>query len=197
MAQYFTIHPNSPQQRLLNQAVIILQQGGIIAYPTDACYALGCRLGDKNALDKIRQLRSLSDKQHMTLMCQDLSEIANYAHVDNIAFRYLKSMLPGPYTFLLKARRDVPKRLQHPNKKSIGIRVPNNRIALALLTCLAEPLITSSLVLPQATLPETDPLIIKQKIGKKLDLIIDGGAGKLDFTKIIDMTGAEPLVIRE
>lgn len=197
MAQYFTIHPDSPQSRLIAQAVAILRKGGVVAYPTDSSYALGCHLGDKNALDRIRQLRELSVKQHMTLMCRDLSEIATYAQVNNSAFRMMKSMTPGPYTFVLKAKRDVPKRLQHPKKRTIGIRVPDNSIALDLLASLGEPLTSISLVLPNEVLPETDPLEIEQKIGKQLDLIIDGGAGGLDFTTVIDMTESEPVVVRE
>ena len=197
MAQYFTIHPESPQQRLIKQAADILRQGGVIAYPTDSSYALACHLGDKNALDRIRQIRNLPSKQHMTLMCRDLSEIAVYAQVNNSAFRMMKSMTPGPYTFVLKAKRDVPKRLQHPKKRTIGIRIPDNAIALELLAALAEPVTSISLVLPNESLPETDPVEIEEKIGNQLDLIIDGGAGGLDFTTVIDMTEKTPLLVRE
>ncbi len=196
MAQFFSIHPESPQPRLMNQAVVILRQGGVVAYPTDSSYALGCCLGDKSAMDRIRKLRQISAEQDMTLVCRDLSEIASYAHVNNSAFRMMKSMTPGPYTFLLKAKRDVPRRLLHPKKRTIGIRVPDNQITLALLDCLGEPLTSISLVLPDETLPETDPGEIEQKIGRQVDLIIDGGAGGLDFTTVIDMTNDEPLIVR-
>ena len=197
MAQFFTIHPETPQARLVTQAAAILRQGGVIAYPTDSSYALGCRLGDKNALDRIRKLRQIEATQHMTLICRDLSEIASYAFVDNSAFRMMKAMTPGPYTFLLKAKRDVPRRLQHPKRRTIGIRVPDNAVSLALLSSLGEPLTSISLVLPGEDLPETDPVEIEHKIGKQLDLIIDGGAGGMDFTTVIDMTADEPAVVRE
>ncbi len=197
MAQYFNIHPDNPQLRLINQAVSLLQEGAVIVYPTDSCYALGCCLGDKFALDRIRQLRKLSADHHMTLVCRDLSEIANYAHVDNSAFRMMKSMSPGPYTFILRAKRDVPKRLQHPKKRTIGIRIPDNPITLALLSALGEPMTSISLLLPGEDLPETDPEMIREKIDKQVELIIDGGAGGLDFTTVIDLTEKEPAIIRE
>lgn len=196
MAHYFIIHPETPQLRLLKRTAAIIGDGGIIAYPTDSCYALGCRLGDKHALDKIRRLRELTHKQHMTLICRDLSEIAVYAYVENAAFRMMKSMTPGPYTFLLRARRDVPRRLQHPKKRTIGIRVPDNPVALELLSALKEPLISTSLVLPGESLPENDPAEIDRKIGNQLELIIDGGIGGLDFTTVIDLTDDEPLIVR-
>ncbi len=197
MAQYFSIHPDNPQLRLIDQSVTILQQGGVIAYPTDSSYALGCCLGEKSALDRIRQLRKIPPSQHMTLVCRDLSEIANYASLDNSAFRMLKSMTPGPFTFILKARQHVPKRLQDPKRRTIGIRIPDNPITQALLEALSEPMISISLVLPDTELPENDPEDIREKLGKQLDLIIDGGAGGLDFTTVIDMTGGEPIVVRE
>ena len=197
MAQFFKIHTENPQARLVMQSVEILRQGGVIVYPTDSSYALGCCIGEKPALDRIRQLRQIPSVQNMTLLCRDLSEIALYASVDNSAYRMMKSMTPGPYTFILKAKRDVPKRLQHPKRKTIGIRIPDNPISLALLSALGEPMISISLVLPSNVLPETDPEVIDEKIGKQVDLIIDGAAGGLDFTTIIDLTGDEATVMRE
>jgi tRNA threonylcarbamoyl adenosine modification protein (Sua5/YciO/YrdC/YwlC family) len=197
MAQYFKIHHENPQARLVAQSISILREGGVIVYPTDSSYALGCCIGKKVALDRIRQLRQLPAEQNMTLLCRDLSEIASYATVKNSAFRMMKSMTPGPYTFILKAKRDVPKRLQHPKRKTIGIRIPDNPISLALLSALGEPMISISLVLPNEVLPETDPEVIDAKIGKQVDLIIDGEAGGMDFTTILDMTSDEPVVIRE
>jgi tRNA threonylcarbamoyl adenosine modification protein (Sua5/YciO/YrdC/YwlC family) len=197
MAQYFKIHNENPQARLVSQSVSILRQGGVIVYPTDSSYALGCCLGEKTALDRIRKLRQIPAEQNMTLFCRDLSEIASYASVNNSAFRMMKSMTPGPYTFILQAKRDVPKRLQHPKRKTIGIRIPNNPISLALLAVLGEPMISISLVLPNEDLPETEPDVIDEKIGKQVDLIIDGGAGGMEFTTILDMTGDEPVILRE
>ena len=197
MAQYFRIHSENPQVRLIAQAAAILRQGGVIVYPTDSSYALGCCLGEKTALERIRKLRNIPAEQHMTLLCRDLSEIAIYAHVDNSAFRMMKSMTPGSYTFILRAKRDVPKRLQHPKRRTIGIRIPDNPITLDLLSALGEPMTSISLVLPGEELPETDPEMISEKIGKQVDLIIDGGAGELDFTTVIDLTENEPLIIRE
>ena len=197
MAQYFKIHTETPQARLISQAVVLLRQGAVIVYPTDSSYALGCCIGDKLALERIRQLRQLPSKHHMTLISRDLAEIATYASIDNSAFRMMKSMTPGPFTFVLKAKRDVPKRLQHPKKRTIGIRIPDNPISLALLTALGEPMISISLVLPGESLPETDPEVIEDKIGKQVDLIIDGEAGGLDFTTVIDLTEGNPTIIRE
>lgn len=197
MAQYFSIHPENPQHRLLAQSASILREAGVIVYPTDSSYAIGCRIGEKEALDRIRQIRQLPASQHMTLVCQDLSEIANYAQLDNAAFRMMKSLTPGPYTFILKAKRDVPKRLQHPKRRTIGIRIPDNRITQDLLETLGEPLISISLVLPDQELPENEPELFAETLGNRVDLVIDGGAGGLDFTTVIDMTGAEPLVVRE
>lgn len=197
MAQYFKIHSENPQARLVSQSVAILREGGVIVYPTDSSYALGCCLGEKTALDRIRKLRQIPAEQNMTLFCRDLSEIASYASVNNSAFRMMKSMTPGPFTFILKAKRDVPKRLQHPKRKTIGIRIPNNPISLALLSALGEPMISISLVLPNEDLPETEPDVIDEKIGKQVDLIIDGEAGGMDFTTILDMTGEEPVILRE
>ena len=181
---------------MLAQSVAILRKGGVIVYPTDSSYALACCIGEKMALDRIRQLRQLSPEHNMTLLCRDLSEIAAYASIDNSAFRMMKSMTPGPYTFVLKAKRDVPRRLQHPKRKTIGIRIPDNQVSLALISALGEPMISTSLVLPGEVLPETDPESIAAKIGRQVDLIIDGAAGGLDFTTVFDLTGDEPTIIR-
>lgn len=197
MSQYFSIHPDNPQARLLEQAASIIRKSGVIVYPTDSSYAIGCRMGDKESLERIRQLRKLPPSQHMTLVCRDLSEIANYAQLDNTAFRMMKSLTPGPYTFILKAKKDVPRRLQDQKRRTIGIRVPDNRITQGLLDALGEPLISISLVLPDQPLPENDPEMIADKLGKRVDLILDGGAGGLEFTSVIDMTTAEPSILRE
>ncbi|MCZ6803374.1 MAG: L-threonylcarbamoyladenylate synthase [Proteobacteria bacterium] len=197
MAQYFKIHLDNPEARLIAQSAAILRQGGLIVYPTDSSYALGCCIGEKVALDRIRHLRQLSPEHHMTLVCRDLSEISTYASIDNSAFRMMKSKTPGPYTFVLKAKRDVPRRLQHPKRRTIGIRIPDNPISLAILSALGESMISISLVLPGEVLPETDPEVINEKIGKQVDLIVDGAAGGLDFTTVLDLTGEEPSIIRE
>lgn len=196
MTDYFSIHPDNPQKRLVNQVVEHLKTGSVIVYPTDSCYALGCRLGNKSALERICKIRGISPSQNMTLLCQDLSEISVYAHLDNSAFRMIKSMTPGPYTFILRAKRDIPKRLQHPKKRTIGIRIPDNIIILALLSNFGEPIISSSLVLPDSDLPETDPEEIKNKLAKLVDIIIDGGAGGLEYTTVIDLSEKQPVLIR-
>lgn len=197
MSQYFTIHPENPQPRLLDQAAAIVRKSGVIVYPTDSSYAIGCRMGDKEALDRIRMLRKLPASQHLTVVCRDLSEIGNYAVLDNSAFRMMKSLTPGPYTFVLKAKRDVPKRLQDQKRRTIGIRVPDNRITQGLLDALGEPLISISLVLPEQELPENEPELFVDKIGKQVDVIVDGGAGGLDFTTVLDMTTSEHSIMRQ
>ncbi len=196
MSEFFSIHPVNPQDRLISQAVDIIRQGGIIVYPTDSAYALGCRLGDKEAVTRIRRIRQLDDKHHMTLMCRDLSEIATYAWVSNPAYRLLKSHTPGSYTFLLKATREVPRRLQHPKRKTIGIRVPDCNIALALLNELNEPLISTTMILPGQDYPLSDPEEIRDQIENQVDLIIDGGMGGLNVTSIIDLSEETPVVRR-
>jgi tRNA threonylcarbamoyl adenosine modification protein (Sua5/YciO/YrdC/YwlC family) len=197
MTQYFTIHPENPQSRLIGQAVLILRQGGIIVYPTDSCYALGCMLDNKPALDRIARLRRLEPKHNMTLLCRDLSEIGVYAKVNNSAFRFIKRLTPGPYTFLLKATRDVPRRLQHPQKKTIGLRVPDNHIVLQILETLDAPMLSTSLVLPGNELPESDPEEIHRKLEEQVDLVIDGGAGGLEPTSVIDLCGPVPVIVRK
>ncbi len=197
MAQFFSIHPENPQSRLIDQAVDIVRRGGLIAYPTDSAYALGCHIGDKLALDRIRALRQLDKHHNFTLMCRDLSELANYARVDNAAFRLIKSHTPGPYTFILNATSEVPRRLMHPKRKTLGMRVPDNAIALALMEALGEPLMTSTLIMPGDTYPLTDPYDIRETLEHHLELVIDGGFCGLEATSVIDLTGDEPAVLRK
>ena len=198
MTQYFHIHPENPQARLIKQAVQIIRNGGVIAYPTDSAYALGCHLGDKEALAKIVRIRQLDDKHHFTLICRDLSEIATYAKVDNATYRLLKAHTPGAYTFILTGSSEVPRRLMHPKRKTIGLRVPDHPICQALLAELNEPLLTATLQLPDDSEPLFDPDDILERLGKQLDLVINGGFGTLIPTTVIDLsqeTGAQ--VIRE
>jgi tRNA threonylcarbamoyl adenosine modification protein (Sua5/YciO/YrdC/YwlC family) len=196
LAQFFTIHPENPQARLIAQAVEIIRKGGLIAYPTDSAYALGCHIGDKFALDRIRALRHLDKNHNFTLMCRDLSELANYARVDNSAFRLIKSHTPGPYTFILNATSEVPRRLMHPKRKTLGMRVPKNNIALALMEALGEPLMTSSLILPGDSVPLTDPYDIRKTLEHQLELVIDGGYCGMEPTTVVDLTGDEPEILR-
>ncbi len=196
MSQYFHVHPDNPQARLLHQAAAIVREGGVIAYPTDSCYALGCQPGDKNALERIQRLRRLDDDHNLTLVCRDLSEIATYAKIDNSAYRLLKTLTPGPYTFLLKATGEVPRRLQHRKRRSIGIRVPDHRITLALLEEIDGPLMSTTLRLPGSEFPMNDPELIYEKLGHALDLVIDGGPCGLEPTSVVDMTREPPEVVR-
>lgn len=196
MAQFFTIHPENPQSRLIDQAVEIVRRGGLIAYPTDSAYALGCHIGDKMALDRIRAIRQLDKNHNFTLMCRDLSELANYARVDNSAFRLIKSHTPGPYTFILNATSEVPRRLMHPKRKTLGLRVPDNNIALALMEALGEPLMTSTLIMPGEAFPLTDPYDIRETLQHHLELVIDGGFCGMEPTSVIDLTEDEPNVLR-
>ena len=197
MAQFFTIHPDNPQPRLISQVADVLQRGGLIVYPTDSAYALGCHIGDKMALDRIRAIRQLDKHHNFTLMCRDLSELATYAKVDNSAFRLIKSHTPGPYTFILDATSEVPRRLMHPKRKTIGMRVPDNTIALELMSALGEPLMSSSLILPGDELPLTDPYDIKDLLEHQVELIIDGGFCGLEPTTVVDMTGDGIKVTRQ
>ncbi len=197
MAQFFQIHPDNPQPRLIRQAVDILRNGGVIIYPTDSSYAIGCHIGDKHALDRIRQIRRLDDKHNFTLVCRDLSEISNYTKLDNQQYRLIKSLTPGAYTFILKATKQVPKRLMHPKRKTIGIRIPDNRIALALLEDLNEPILSSTLILPGDDMPMMDPYEMKHSLEHQVDLIIDGGYCGYDPTTVIVMEDDEPWVARE
>ncbi|PCJ34151.1 MAG: threonylcarbamoyl-AMP synthase [Moraxellaceae bacterium] len=197
MAQIFRVHPVTPQTRLIKQAADIIRKGGVAIYPTDAAYAIGCCMGNKGALDRITQIRQLDAKHDFTMLCRDLSELANYAKVDNIAYRLLKHNTPGAFTFILRATAEVPRRLMHPKKKTIGLRVPDNVIALALLEELNEPMMTATLQMPDDEYPMTDPEEMAQFMGKQVELIIDGGWGEMDCTTVIDMTSDYPEVIRE
>ncbi|BCD98911.1 L-threonylcarbamoyladenylate synthase [Marinagarivorans cellulosilyticus] len=196
MTKIITIHPENPQQRLIDQVVEVVRTGGLIAYPTDSAYALGCHIGDKMALDRIRAIRQLDKHKNFTLMCRDLSELATYAKVNNSDFRLLKSHTPGAYTFILNATPEVPRRLMHPKRKTIGMRVPNNPIALAIMETLGEPIMSSSLILPNDTAPLTDPYDIKESLDHQIELVIDGGFCGFDATSVIDMTGDEPEIQR-
>ena len=196
MSQFFTIHPDNPNPRLIRQAAEVLRGGGVVVYPTDSCYALGCHLDDKDAVTRIRQLRKLDEHHHMTLMCRDLSEISRYAQVDNSKFRLLKNNTPGSYTFILKATKEVPKRLQHPKRSTIGIRIPDHPVALALLEELGEPITSSTLILPEQAGPLNDAGHIRDLLEKQVELVIDGGAVGVDFTTVIDLTGDVPVLLR-
>ncbi len=196
MSQFFTIHPDNPNPRLIRQAAAMLRDGGIVVYPTDSCYALGCHLGDKDAVTRIRQIRQLDEQHHLTLMCRDLSEISRYARVDNSKFRLLKSNTPGSYTFIFEATKEVPKRLQHPKRSTVGIRIPDHPVALALLEELGEPMSSSTLILPDEEWPLNDAERIRELLEKKVELVIDGGAVGVDFTTVIDLTGDAPVLLR-
>ncbi|CAH1191444.1 putative RNA-binding protein YciO [Candidatus Nitrotoga sp. BS] len=196
MSQFFTIHPTNPQSRLIKQAADLVRNGAVIAYPTDSCYALGCHLGDKDAVARIRQIRGVDDKHHMTMVCRDLSELARYARVDNVQFRLLKNNTPGSYTFILEATKEVPKRLQHPKRSTIGVRIPDHPVALALLEELGEPLISSTLILPNEEFALNDAEQIRDLLQHQIDLVVDGGAVGLDSTTVIDLTKDTPVVVR-
>ena len=196
MSQLFIIHSNNPQLRLIKQAAELVRKGAVIVYPTDSGYALGCHLGDKDAVTRIRKIRGVDDKHHLTLVCRDLSEIAHYARVDNVQFRLLKSNTPGSYTFILDATKEVPKRLQHPKRNTVGLRIPDHPVALALLEELGEPLLSSSLILPGEETTMHDAEEINELLANQVDLVIDGGPVGLEPTTVIDLTGAAPLLIR-
>ena len=197
MSQFFQIHPDNPQQRLIGQAVDIITGGGVIVYPTDSGYALGCHIGDKSAMERIRAIRQVDDKHNFTLVCRDLSELALYAKVDNTAYRLIKNHTPGPYTFILKATKEVPQRLRNPKRKTIGLRVPDNHIAMALLGTLGEPLMSSTLILPGEDMPLTDPYDIRDTLEHNLDLVIDGGYCGFEPTTVVDLTGDVAVVTRQ
>ena len=196
MSQFFQIHPDNPQARLIKQAAQIVGSGGIVALPTDSCYALVCHLDDKSAVEKLRRIRGIDEKHHLTLLCRDLSEIALYARVDNKQFRMLKAATPGPYTVILEATREVPRRLSHPSRKTIGLRVPENAIAQALLAELGQPLIGTTLITPDTELLN-DPEEIRELLAKQIDLIIDGGACPMQPTTVIDLSTDEPVLVRQ
>lgn len=197
MSQFFQIHPETPQPRLVKQAVEMVRQGNVIVYPTDSGYALGCGLGEKNALERIRRIRQVGPDHNFTLVCRDLSELGTYAKVDNTVYRLLKAVTPGPYTFILSATREVPRRLQHPKRKTIGLRVPANNVAQAILAELGEPLMSTTLILPGEELPESDPYEIREVLEKQVDLIIDGGYGGMEPTTVVDFVDDVPRVVRQ
>jgi tRNA threonylcarbamoyl adenosine modification protein (Sua5/YciO/YrdC/YwlC family) len=196
MSQYLQIHPQNPQLRLIRRAADILRDGGVVVYPTDSCYALGCTIGNKDAMHRIRRIRNAGKDHTFTLVCRDLSEISMYAVVDNAAYRLLRAHTPGPYTFILKATREVPKRLQDPSRRTIGIRVPDHVVALALLDELGAPIMSSTLVLGGEELPLSDPPDIRARLEEQVDAVIDGGAGGLVPTTIVDLVGDAPRVVR-
>lgn len=197
MSQYFAIHPKNPQHRLLARAAAIVAAGGLVVYPTDTTYALGCQIGDKAALERIRQIRRLDDTHHFTLACRDLSEIATYARVGDPSFRILKQLTPGPYTFLLPATREVPRRLVHAKKKTIGIRIPDHAIALGLLEVLGAPMMTTTMQLPDDLTPLGDPEEIRERLEHAVEAIIDGGGCGIEPTTVLDLTGDQPQVERQ
>ncbi len=197
MSQFFQIHPDNPQLRLIKQASDILRKGGLVVIPTDSAYALACHLDDKKAVDRIKQLRKLDDKHNFTLMCRDLSDISTYAKVDNTGYRLLKNHTPGAYTFILNATSEVPRRLMHPKRRTIGIRVPQNAILEALLGELGEPIMSTSLIMPGDDMPMSDPYDIRDTLQHAVDLVIDGGYCGLEGTTVVDMTGDEYQVTRQ
>ena len=197
MSQYFQVHPVNPQNRLIKQAAQIIHGGGIVALPTDSCYALVCHLDDKSAVERLRRIRGIDEKHHLTLLCRDLSEIGVYARVDNKQFRLLKAATPGPFTFILEATRCVPRRLSHPSRKTIGLRVPENAVVEALLAELQQPLLGTTLIMPGDDEPLTDPDIIRERLEKLVDLIVDGGACSFEPTTVVDLSGPEPELVRQ
>lgn len=196
MAQILDIHPQNPESRLIRQAADCLLGGGVIVYPTDSTYALACHIGDKNALEKIRRIRQLTDKHNFTLMCEDLSAIATYARVSNSAYRLLKAYTPGPYTFILAATAEVPRRFMHPKRKTIGLRIPDHPVAQALLTAVGEPIMSTSLILPGEDLPLSEIYDIEEKLGKHVDFIIESGACGIEPSTVIDLVDGVPEIVR-
>jgi len=197
VSQFFSVHPTHPQARLLHRAAEILSAGGLAAFPTDTAYALGCHIGDRHALERIRQLRKLDKHHYLTLMCRDLSEISLYARVDDANYRIIKHLTPGPFTFILPATREVPRRLVHPKRRTIGLRVPANPITLGLLEALGEPMMTTTLRLPDAELPMSDPEEIRTILEHQVDLVIDGGPGGVDATTVVDLTVWPSEIVRQ
>ncbi|MFC5427689.1 L-threonylcarbamoyladenylate synthase [Paraburkholderia sp.] len=196
MSQYFRLHPDNPQPRLLKQAAQIVREGGLIALPTDSSYALAARIDDKHAAERLRRIRGLDERALLSLMVRDLSELANFAMVDNQQYRLIKSVTPGPYVFVLQATKEVPRRLSHPSRKTIGLRVPGHAIPLGILEELGEPLLATTLILPPDTEPLNEPEEIRERLEKQLDLVIDGGACPCEPSTVIDLTGREPVLVR-
>tara|TARA_R100000005_G_C5003135_1_gene211167 strand:+ start:4637 stop:5260 length:624 start_codon:yes stop_codon:yes gene_type:complete len=196
VSQFFQIHPENPQARLIRQAADIVRGGGVVVYPTDSAYALGCHIGDKAALDRIRRIRRLDDRHNFTLVCRDLSDIANYARVDNTVYRLLKACTPGAYTFILRATSEVPRRLMHPKRKTVGLRIPDNAVAMALLADLGEPMMSVTLIMPDDELPLIDPYEIRDVLEHEVDLVIDGGYCGLEPTTVVDLADDLPIILR-
>ncbi|MEE8327891.1 MAG: L-threonylcarbamoyladenylate synthase [Nitrosomonadaceae bacterium] len=196
MAQFFSIHPDNPQLRLLRQAASIVRAGGVIVCPTDSCYAFGCQLGDKSAMTRIRSIRHVSKQHHFSLVCRNLAEISHYAKVSNSQYRLLKKTTPGSYTFILEATREVPRRLQHPKRSTIGLRIPDHSVVQGLLEELGEPLLNSTLILPGDELPLNDPEEIRDRLEHQVELVLDGGSCGMEMTTVIDLTGDEPELVR-
>ena len=196
MSQYFVIHPNNPQKRLIHQSVRIVQDGGVLAYPTDSGYALGCHLGDRQALERIRRIRGLDAKHYFTLVCRDLSDVGTYARFDTPEYRLLKKCTPGPYTFILQATREVPRRLMNPRRRTIGLRVPDHPVTQSLLEALNEPLLSSTLILPGESFPMNDATEIREQLQHDVDLVIDGGSCGTIPTTVVDLSDTQPLVLR-
>jgi tRNA threonylcarbamoyl adenosine modification protein (Sua5/YciO/YrdC/YwlC family) len=197
LSQYFELHPVNPQARLLRQAVQILRDGGLLAYPTDSCYALGCQIGDLDALERIRRIRQADKHHHFTLVCADLAQAARYARIDTWAFRLIKAATPGPFTFLLPATREVPRKLQHPQRRTIGIRVPDHVVPRLLLAELGEPIMSSTLLLPGEALPLTDGREIRARLEHEVDAVLDSGNCGLDPTTVVDLAVQPPVVVRQ
>jgi tRNA threonylcarbamoyl adenosine modification protein (Sua5/YciO/YrdC/YwlC family) len=197
VAQFFSIHVNNPNPRLIRQAATIVRDGGIIVYPTDSCYALGCHIGDKAAMTRIRTIRQVNDKHHFTLVCRDLAEISHYAKVDNRQYRLLKATTPGSYTFILQASREVPRRLQHPKRYTIGLRVPDHPVVNALLSELNEPLLSSTLILPADEIPLNDAEEIRERLEHQVELVMDAGSCGIEMTSVIDLTRDAPEIVRQ
>jgi tRNA threonylcarbamoyl adenosine modification protein (Sua5/YciO/YrdC/YwlC family) len=197
VAQYFEIDPRHPQPRLIARAAEIVRAGGVLAYPTDSCYALGCHTGDKDAMLRLRRIRRVDERHHFTLMCRDLSELGTYARVDNTRYRLLKALTPGSYTFILEATRELPRRLLHPRRRTIGLRVPDHPVAQALLAALGEPLLSSTLALPDDERPLNDAREIRRRLEHEVALVLDGGPCGTEPTTVVDLTGAAPQIVRE
>jgi len=196
MAQFFSVHPTTPQPRLITRAAEIARQGGVIVYPTDSCYALGCHIGDKEAMIRLRRIRGVDERHHFTLMCRDLAQVGTYAHIDNVRFRLLKKLTPGSYTFILQASREVPRRLMHPKRRTIGVRIPDHPVAQALLAELGEPLLSSTLILPGDEEPLNDADEIRARLQRQVDLVLDAGACGIEPSTVVDLTGAAPEILR-
>lgn len=197
MSQYFVIHPTNPQKRLIAQAADIVRDGGVLVYPTDSCYALGCQLGDKDAMTVLRRIREVDENHHLTVMCRDLSEIAAFARVDNAQYRLLKALTPGSYTFILEGTRELPRRLLHPRRKTIGLRVPDHPVAQALLAELNEPLLSTTLILPDDELPLTDATEIRRRLEHEVAVVLDAGPCGVEPTTVIDLTGSTAQIVRK